>query len=177
MSEVTAVQGKDLEISNVFRDSRLICGSFCVVGQSKYKKGSALDFSSHKSFVSKWTTFLQQGCNQASLKSLSALWLHISLIGRQSKGKTWGRMKSNLMLTFPFCILFTYLYSFHISVLFSLCGCLSVYQFIYPTIHPSQVFMQELAANARALFPTLNFEGLTEPRRSSFDPSGRSGFS
>lgn len=33
---------------------------------------------------------------------------------------------------------------------------------IHPAIHPSQVFEQELAVNANALFPTPNIEGLTE---------------
>lgn len=47
----------------------------------------------------------------------------------------------------------------------------------YPSSRPSQVFEQELAGTAKALFPTPNTEGLTEERRSSFDPSGRSGFS
>lgn len=48
---------------------------------------------------------------------------------------------------------------------------------IHAAIHPSRIFAQELAANAKALFPTLNIEGLTKQRRSSFDLSGRSGFS
>lgn len=46
---------------------------------------------------------------------------------------------------------------------FEAVSTLSVYpSIIHPAIDPSQVFEQELAGNAKALFPTLNIEGLIE---------------
>ncbi|CAB1421061.1 unnamed protein product [Pleuronectes platessa] len=45
---------------------------------------------------------------------------------------------------------------------------------IHPSSHsPPHVLEQESASIASALFPTPSSEGLTEQRRSSFDPSGR----
>lgn len=62
--------------------------------------------------------------------------------------------------------LFFLIWNLYLSMLLLVsrsCQRLSVYPSIsHPAIHPSKVFEQELAGNAKALFPTPNMEGLTE---------------
>lgn len=71
---------------------------------------------------------------------------------------------SSLLYSTPH--LFFLIWNLYLSILSLLprpCQRLSEYpSFIYPAIHPSQLFEQELAGIARALFPTPNIEGLTE---------------